>query len=239
MKTFPLALLALACSMAISPTANAGSITYGPLTFGSNFPFADGGPCPTTGGCVEALIAPSVSGSAIGGPPSLSIQTTAFTFDTAPGWNIAGMMLGGTFDTYDPGENGPNPTPDSEWGYEFAQQITLCSAADVCSTATQIQTGGGAVLPSVLFTAAAGPGMGVYQTFIYLDDVSIQSDCDPQVNIFLNQASPSANLALSQPTSAPEPSSWLLLGTGLLGLVVVLRRNRLQLSQRPRPVPGF
>jgi hypothetical protein len=149
----------------------------------------------------------NISASAIGTSTSIT-QTTAFTFDIAPGWEISSMhMFAGSLDySY---EESANPPPFSAWGVEFAQEMTFCSASDVCSSASSVPIElGGAPLPPISFTAQAGAGSGVFQSLLYLDNVGVLSDADPQLNIYLTQVSPT-----------PEPSTFILMGTGALGLI--------------------
>lgn len=149
----------------------------------------------------------------INAAPYTSTQITTFTFDIAPGWTIDDMEARGSFDIYVAGENGPPPyLPFADWGFEFFQELVVCSDADICSTATQTLTHGGAPLPPPPGNLVVGPGTGVYETFVALDDVEIDSDANPQVNIYVSQT--------------PEPSSWLLLSTGLLsGLVFFVQKR--------------
>jgi hypothetical protein len=214
MKNFKFGLFVLALAAVVTPAATAGTISYYPLTFGSNFPFVDGGPCTVTSNCVIGLVATGqyeVNGSAVGIPPTESIQSVTFSFDIAPQWGINYMRLGGTLDAYGAGANGANPAPFSDWGYEFIQQLTLCSSSDVCTTTTEKLSGGGAPLPPFSFNTNVGAGTGVYQTFLYLDNAEVASDAQPGVDIDVSEV--------------PEPSSWLLLAAGLPGLAAVLFRK--------------
>lgn len=215
MKSLAFGLLVLAMAAASTPAAKANTVTYYPLTFGSNFPFVDEGvPCTSTSKCGVGLLGETINGTAIGGPPSMSIQTVTFSFDIAPGWAINDMRVGGSLDYGSAGENTLNPTPFSDWGIEFVSQLTLCSVDDVCTTAGQVLTRGGAPLPPVPFSTDVGAGTGLYQTFLYLDNADIASDSIPGLSIFVSETGP-----------VPEPSSWLLFATGLAGLVVVLFRK--------------
>jgi hypothetical protein len=198
-------------------SAMASSFTDYPLNFGSAFPFEHGdGPCASfisPSVCVEALIGGQISGNAIGTSPISISQTTAFTFDISPDWFISNLhLLGGTLDYGVAGENGPNPTPFSDWGYEFASKLTLCSSDGVCYSSTSAPVKqGGTTFPTVSFTAQAGPGTGVYETFLYLDNVQVGSDSQPQVNIFLSPV--------------PEPGTFALVFTGVAGLFGAARRR--------------
>ena len=214
LKTRIFASLILAFALISSPNLKADNITYGPLTFGSNFPLGGGYPCPSSGQCVEPLAASPLFANGISLAPFTTTQITTFTFDIAPGWAIDDMHAGGSFDVSVAGEIGPPPfLPFADWGFEFFQELIVCSDADICSSATQTLNYGGASLPLPPGNLVVGPGTGVYETFMALDDVQIQSNGQPQVNIFLSQT--------------PEPSSWLLLSTGLLvGFVILVQKRR-------------
>lgn len=214
MKTHALTFLALAFALVSSPNLRADSVTYGPLTFGSNFPFVEGGSCgpQPLGGCAVVIIGPTVYENGIGVPPFTTTQITTFTFDIAPDWTIDYMRLGGTVDVSSEGANGDEDIPIADWGAEVFQELILCSDADVCSTGSQTFTYGGAPLPPPPPSPSVGPETGIYETFIALDEAQIQSDAQTGVDIYLSQT--------------PEPSSWLLLSTGLLVCLVLLVQKR-------------
>ncbi len=195
--------------------ATADTFSDFPLNFGSGFPFEHGeGPCTdliAPNVCIEALAGATIDATAT--TPVTDAETFDFTFDIAPDWLISELILfTGTFDYVPVGEFGPNPPALSDWGFEFASKLTLCSADDVCysSTSTLVQRGG-AALPPVSFHAHPGAGTGVYETFLYLDNVEIASNAPPQVNIFLSQV--------------PEPSAFMLIGTSAFGLFGCVRRR--------------
>jgi PEP-CTERM motif len=187
--------------------AKADTITLGPLTFGSNIiiPGFDG----------FYSMYNLVNLGALPTSVDSTTETIAFTFDIASGWEITGMTAVGANDYDFDGENSIPPAPFSSWGYEYAQEMTLCSADDVCSSASETLEAGGALLPPVSFNAQAGPGTGVYQSFLYSDNVDVELGYDlPQIDIYLTQESP-----------VPEPSTLVLMGTGALGLIRAVVRK--------------
>ena len=216
MKPQVLASLAVAFALISSPSLRADTVTYGPLTFGSNIPLGNGGPCTPVlkGECVEQLNTTGIFENGIGVAPFSVSQITTFTFAIAPGWSIDYIGPGVELDIYYEGEDGEGTyTPFADWGVEFFQELIVCSDADICSTGAQTLEYGGASLPLPPSNIVVGPGTGVYETFIALDNSQLVSDDPPQVNIFLSQT--------------PEPSSWVLLSTGLLGgLVLFIQKRR-------------
>lgn len=205
----------IAVMIAAPLAAHANTITVGPLTFGSSLPFGVGGLAGPFGQQnVATFFGAGLYLNSVGTPDASISQTIAFTFDIAPGWAITGINLYDSTDFGFLGQNGPNPTPYSNWGYEYAQQVTLCSANNVCSTGSYGQRAGGASLPSIPFNAQAGPGAGVYQIYAYTHNTQIASVNPTGLNIFLTQVA-----------VTPEPETFVLLGTGALGLIGAFRRR--------------
>jgi len=93
------------------------------------------------------------------GTPDFFVDTITFAFDIAPVWAISGMDLSGSIDEYPDNPNDSNP----DWGFEYGQQMTLCSEADVCSTASQALTNGPLSLPSISLNTHTGAGTGLYE----------------------------------------------------------------------------
>ena|GEM_PF-2061114 len=214
---FKLSLLLIAV-LAAPICASADTYSDFPLNFGSNSPLGSGGgPCVSyirPNVCVESFSSGPISGSSA--TPVTQTETFTFTFGIAPGWYISDLdLLTGSLDASPIGEFGPNPPAFADWGAEFANKLTLCDANDVCYTSTATIKRGGTTLPTPTFdTHAVAAGTGVYQTFLYLDDVEVLSDAEPQANIFVSQT--------------PEPSTLLLMGTGALGLLGCVKRRVLR-----------
>ncbi len=223
MKRHSLAILALTGALAIIPAAIADTVTVGPLTFGSNDPYL-GEPSFSSDGPKSGQV--FVEGQPTPFADSLGVtswsQAIAFTFDIAPGWNISSMQfLPSNADISWVGMNDEPPASFDSWGIEFEKEITLCSAYDVCSsTSSNDIRYGGAYLPPVLFNAQAGPGTGVFQSFLYLDNAGYYQDVFPQ-------------LLTIDVSLVPEPSSWLLLSTGL-GVMLYLFRKKIKPSDTPQ-----
>jgi hypothetical protein len=204
-RSFLCCILALLLFGIGSTYAKAGTVTYGPLTFGSNAPLGEAAFYPQYD--VVAGISPGVRGDATNGTPLLLTETVDFTFDIAPGWSITGMNLDLNLDYGFVGENrGPTP-PITSWTYLFAQQVTLCDSHDVCSTTKQVTQQGQAPAPSYqqYFDAQVGPDTGVYQSFLYLDNAQVGPNGLGGLDIYL--------------APAPEPAPLLLCCTGIAGLI--------------------
>ena len=204
-----LLLLALAST---SIAAHADTITYGPVTFGSNAPLGSDGFVSQYS--ILPMYAPGVDLS----PPNAIgdasfTQTIAFYFDLAPGWSIANLRFT-DFTDWGTGQNDP-----SNWGYEYAQKITLCTVGRVCSSASTGEHQGGFSMPSLSLDAQARPNAGIYQAAGYSHNAQVRTKpLDSTLNIFLTQTA-----------LVPEPSTLLLMATGTLGLLGVVRSKRVEI----------
>ena len=195
MKKFSIALLALAAALAITPAAMASSFDY-TFTYGTAV---------ATGTLTGNLIAPGeyaitsgtidLTGSAIDGTGILVPIPGSGVFETGGGTNLFGFSGTGFADSVL--LPGQDPQINASWG-------VFLFALDGFNTVTGAGPGNGLAIWS------NGPGnyggFGGNWTF---NDLGGGATFD-------------ATLA---PVVTPEPSSLLLLGTGLLGLAIVAFRK--------------
>jgi hypothetical protein len=200
----------LVAALLLAPfAAYASTISYGPITFGSNTPLVSAGFNPQ-----YSLLQTSAPGISLGFPflvPSDDsfTQTIAFYFDLAPGWAITGL----TFNDFT--DYGTNQQSFQNWGYKYAQQITLCPSSGACSSASTGGYLGGYPLPPISLNAQAGPNVGLYQAAGYAHNVQVGT----------KPGGSNVNIFLAQTAIAPEPRTLLLFGTGILGLSGVIRHK--------------
>jgi hypothetical protein len=206
-KLFALVILASA-----SIVVHADTITYGPVTFGSNAPLGSDGYVPQYS--ILPMYAPGIRlNDPAKGPDDSFTQTITFYFDLAPGWRIANMRFT-DFTDWSPVPY--NLDDSSQYGYEYEQKITLCSAGGTCSSASTGEHLGGFPLPPISLDAQAGPNVGIYQVAGYSHNAQVATKpADSNLNILLD---PIATI--------PEPGTFVLLGTGILGLAGVFKRKK-------------
>ena len=111
--------LLLGSALAATSIAVHADTIYGPVTLGAGAPLV-------SEGFISAFnllptYAPEIHLNAINGDDMFSV-TIPFTFNLAPGWSIANLHFTDYTDW------GTNQTDPNNWGFEFMQKITLCTA---------------------------------------------------------------------------------------------------------------
>jgi PEP-CTERM motif len=210
---------ALAIAIA-TPAAHAD--TYGPLTIGANSPlyvelhdFTD-----SFGNLeyIEVYVGlPKVHLTGDNGGVSAS-QTISFAYDLAPGWT-AGLTQIENFIDDDASSVAAGEAED--WGVEMEQEVILCPSYQVsgCSQGTDgIQHQGPVSMPPLILNGVAGPGTGIYEYAAYARNASFASNDVPAFLMYLDP-----------PAATPEPSTFLLISTGLVGAFGAVKRRTLRI----------
>jgi PEP-CTERM motif len=208
-------------SVFVIPLTAYADQSYGPVTIGTGSPIVGDGPLRSIGynEYLLSIFTPRIGvfGDNAG---TFASQTIAFTFDLAPGWDMA---LGEYFDSIDGGTT-QSHYDAGDWSFEFEQEVILCpsNATSACGDpggvfhATSVGAHGGpAALPPLTLNAVAEPGTGVYEWEGYARNFNFGSNDLAGFNMYLGA-----------PTATPEPSTFLLLGTGAIGLLSLARRYR-------------
>jgi hypothetical protein len=198
-------------TIAIATQAAHADIVYGPITFGDNSPLA------SEGYVSQFSVLPTYAPGVSLNEPATRIddsftQTVAFPFHLAPGFQINNL----TFNDFTDWSPVPFSLDDpSQYAYEFQQKITLCSAAGVCTSASTGSHLGNFSLSPITLDNMSGTNIGFYQAAGNSHNAQIKTKpLDSDVDIFLGSS------------AVPEPSTPLLVGTGVLALITSLRRRR-------------
>ena len=206
----------LSCFTIASIPANADLVTTGPVTIDGPAPLGDGYYDPVSN--FFSLYMVGVSGYGSNGVPDFKLGSTSFAFDLAPGWSLGNERM--MNDNIDYGIVPGRDNPDGDWSAAFFQLVILCPSSSPvsCTSGTLLKTIYGATtIPDQILNPsgyAAGPGTGLYAYGVYARYTSFTSAPHGPASFGFNLIPP-----------VPEPSTFVMIGSGAFGLLGMVRRR--------------